>query len=199
MFGWRLIGTVNANTTSFVDRIQPTRDYRYRVRAVNSQGHSGYTNTISYTSPGAIIINDPLDNFNLIEARSSRVEIATPQTTPLKYDRDLNFVSSSSATPEYLIYHQPNLKDFTIASYATRSNSANFEVNYYSSMDGINWLPIEVNLNRTPTNLGQNTDVIFTTPTEILPDLTAYLKIEFSGIINLEEGIGNIKLIAAAN
>jgi hypothetical protein len=50
--GWRVVGVVDANVTSYVDRsVFTNHTYIYRVRALNPAGSSGYTNEISTTTP----------------------------------------------------------------------------------------------------------------------------------------------------
>jgi hypothetical protein len=47
---WRIVATVSANTTTYVDKTASTNhSYIYRVKAVNSQGSSGYTETVITT------------------------------------------------------------------------------------------------------------------------------------------------------
>jgi hypothetical protein len=48
---WTAIGSVPANTTSYVDRsVAPNRTYLYRIKAVNSAGSSGYTEEALFTA-----------------------------------------------------------------------------------------------------------------------------------------------------
>lgn len=48
---WTAIGTVPANTTSYVDRsVALNRTYLYRIKAVNSAGSSGYTEEALFTT-----------------------------------------------------------------------------------------------------------------------------------------------------
>ena len=48
---WAAIGSVPANTTSYVDRsVAPNRTYLYRIKAVNSAGSSGYTEEALFTT-----------------------------------------------------------------------------------------------------------------------------------------------------
>ena len=48
---WTAIGSVPANTTSYVDRsVAPNRTYLYRIKAVNSAGSSGYTEEALFTT-----------------------------------------------------------------------------------------------------------------------------------------------------
>jgi hypothetical protein len=50
--GWRVLGMVDANVTSYVDHmVLPNQTYIYRVRALNHAGSSGYTNEMSTTTP----------------------------------------------------------------------------------------------------------------------------------------------------
>jgi hypothetical protein len=52
MGGWRSIGTVGANTTSYVDNTAAAnRTYLYRIKASNSAGSSGYTQETAITTP----------------------------------------------------------------------------------------------------------------------------------------------------
>jgi hypothetical protein len=47
---WRTVATVSANTTEYIDKTAATNhSYIYRVKAVNSQGSSGYTETVITT------------------------------------------------------------------------------------------------------------------------------------------------------
>ena len=69
------------------------------------------------------------------------------------------------------------------------------DLRYYSSTDGINWQPLEVNSERAPT-VRSNTDVIFTTPDTILSESTEYLKIEFTGENNSLYRRGRVELTA---
>jgi hypothetical protein len=47
---WRTVATVSANTTKYIDRTASTNQtYIYRVKAVNSQGSSGYTEAVITT------------------------------------------------------------------------------------------------------------------------------------------------------
>ena len=49
---WRTIATVSANSTEYIDKTaSPNQTYIYRVKALNSQGSSGYTETV-ITTPG---------------------------------------------------------------------------------------------------------------------------------------------------
>jgi hypothetical protein len=48
---WRTIATVSANSTEYIDKTaSPNQTYIYRVKAVNSQGSSGFTETVITTS-----------------------------------------------------------------------------------------------------------------------------------------------------
>jgi hypothetical protein len=50
--GWRPIGSVSSNTTTYVDRTtQKNQTYIYRVKATNSAGSSKYTDEVSITTP----------------------------------------------------------------------------------------------------------------------------------------------------
>jgi hypothetical protein len=50
--GWRSIGTVSANTTSYVDNTAAANHtYLYRIKANNSAGSSGYTQETAITTP----------------------------------------------------------------------------------------------------------------------------------------------------
>ena len=50
--GWRQIGTVGANVTSYVDSTASwNQTYIYRVKATNSKGSSGYTDEAVITTP----------------------------------------------------------------------------------------------------------------------------------------------------
>jgi hypothetical protein len=47
---WRTVATVSANTTEYIDKTAAiNHSYIYRVKAVNSQGSSGYTETVITT------------------------------------------------------------------------------------------------------------------------------------------------------
>jgi hypothetical protein len=47
---WRTVATINANTTKYVDKTASTNQtYIYRVKAVNSQGSSGYAEAVITT------------------------------------------------------------------------------------------------------------------------------------------------------
>jgi len=213
LFGWRLVGTVEANLTNFVDRIQPNRDYRYRIVAVNSSGRSEYTNTVAYRSLQAKITIDPLANFDLIDSRSPNWEIENPPKNPIRYDYDRNLAKRQTNSPEYLIYRQQGLRDFNAIVYMRSRPNFNLDrtsacygydypstdTRYYSSIDGINWQNVTVNYDRVITVKGKNTDVIFTTPKDILPADTQYLKIEFTGACNSRYLLGRVKLISALN
>jgi hypothetical protein len=48
---WRVVGSVAANITSYVDKsVLPNRSYLYRVKATNSSGSSGYTREGLFTT-----------------------------------------------------------------------------------------------------------------------------------------------------
>lgn len=48
---WTVVGNVGANITSFTDHsVLANRTYLYRVKAINSAGHSGYTNEALFTT-----------------------------------------------------------------------------------------------------------------------------------------------------
>jgi len=50
--GWRQIGTVGANTTSYVDNTAAwNQTYIYRVKATNGKGSSGYSDEAVITTP----------------------------------------------------------------------------------------------------------------------------------------------------
>jgi len=50
--GWKVLGIVGANTTSYEDRTAlANHTYIYRVKAINSAGSSGYTNETTTTTP----------------------------------------------------------------------------------------------------------------------------------------------------
>ena len=50
--GWRQIGTVGANVTSYVDNTASwNQTYIYRVKATNSKGSSGYSDEAVITTP----------------------------------------------------------------------------------------------------------------------------------------------------
>jgi hypothetical protein len=50
--GWRPIGNVEANVTSYTDNTAlVNRTYIYRVKATNSMGSSGYTSEVAITTP----------------------------------------------------------------------------------------------------------------------------------------------------
>lgn len=52
---WRLLRTVAANATGdAITGLQPSRSYSFRVRAQNATGPSGYSNTVSATTPAAL-------------------------------------------------------------------------------------------------------------------------------------------------
>ncbi|HEY2988491.1 MAG TPA: fibronectin type III domain-containing protein [Candidatus Binatia bacterium] len=49
---WRSIATVGANTTSYVDKTaSANQTYIYRIKAINSNGSSGYTQEKAITTP----------------------------------------------------------------------------------------------------------------------------------------------------
>jgi hypothetical protein len=49
---WRTVATVSANTTKYIDNTAAVnQSYIYRVKAVNSQGSSGYTQEAVITTP----------------------------------------------------------------------------------------------------------------------------------------------------
>jgi hypothetical protein len=52
---WAQIGTTAANIVTFTDTdsgLQPATGYNYRVRAYTTAGNSGYSNTVTVTTPG---------------------------------------------------------------------------------------------------------------------------------------------------
>jgi hypothetical protein len=55
---WTQIGTTGANVASYADTnsgLTPATAYNYRVRAYTTAGNSGYSNTITVTTPGAAV------------------------------------------------------------------------------------------------------------------------------------------------
>jgi titin len=69
------IATVAQNTTSYIDiRLLPDKTYMYRVLAFRQDEYSGYSNSISVTTPN--VIPEAPDNLVLVTASRDKIVIA---------------------------------------------------------------------------------------------------------------------------
>ncbi len=75
-FNWTEIATLPAGTVSFSSTgLSASTTYSYRVRASNSAGYSGYSNTASATTPAAPALTPPAAPANLAASAVSSSQI----------------------------------------------------------------------------------------------------------------------------
>lgn len=99
--GFTRITTTGAGAISYLDQsVAPESGYTYRVRAVNGGNASGYTNTVSVTTPAASGLVAP-SGLTAVAVSSSRIDLAWNDnaTTETGYEIQRELGTASVGTP----------------------------------------------------------------------------------------------------
>ena len=79
---YKIVGTVNANTTSFIDSaLQPSRKYYYKVQAINLNGNSGLSVTDSATTLALPNAPGAPSNFKATALSPSQIKLTWNNVT----------------------------------------------------------------------------------------------------------------------
>jgi hypothetical protein len=130
------LASLGINATSHVDpTVSPTTMYSYRVRAVNAVGPSGYSNTVSVTTPG--VPPSPPSSLSATAVSTSQINLAwtdgSANETGFKIERSqygTKFVQIAAVGANATTYANTGLANNRVYYYRVRATNLNGDSAY---------------------------------------------------------------------